>query len=298
MQAALLPAAISSVAAGSGFDHPEVHALVGARRAAVVRPPLGDRSPAVHLPCAVSSTPLPTVRGVNGRRRLTTAALSCLSLVLLACDDEGDDPDPTAAPATPGRDGNGAPVTFVGSGEVFVTGSSTVEPISVLVSELADELSGGELAVTVEGPAPATASPSSAPGTQTSPTRRAAIKDEEAATCAARHRVRRARDRDRRTDRRDESRQQPRRMPRRARALRARRARVGGVRRVERRSGVGCRARIDVVAPRRGSVHHRARTGERGRTTRSSSSRSPTSPRSGGTSRRHASTTRRAPTTT
>jgi hypothetical protein len=37
-------------------------------------------------------------------------------------------------------------------GEVFVTGSSTVEPISIRVGELAAELSGGDLAVTVEGP--------------------------------------------------------------------------------------------------------------------------------------------------
>ena len=33
-----------------------------------------------------------------------------------------------------------------------MTGSSTVEPISIRVGELADELSGGSLAVTVEGP--------------------------------------------------------------------------------------------------------------------------------------------------
>ena len=38
------------------------------------------------------------------------------------------------------------------SGDVFVTGSSTVEPISILVGELANEMSGGGLAVTVEGP--------------------------------------------------------------------------------------------------------------------------------------------------
>lgn len=38
------------------------------------------------------------------------------------------------------------------SGEVFVTGSSTVEPISIRVGELASQLSGGGLAVTVEGP--------------------------------------------------------------------------------------------------------------------------------------------------
>jgi len=37
-------------------------------------------------------------------------------------------------------------------GEVFVTGSSTVEPISIKVGELANQMSGGELAVTVEGP--------------------------------------------------------------------------------------------------------------------------------------------------
>ena len=38
------------------------------------------------------------------------------------------------------------------AGDVFVSGSSTVEPISIRVGELADELSGGELKVTVEGP--------------------------------------------------------------------------------------------------------------------------------------------------
>ena len=38
------------------------------------------------------------------------------------------------------------------AGEVFVSGSSTVEPISIRVGELAGELSGGDLAVTVEGP--------------------------------------------------------------------------------------------------------------------------------------------------
>jgi phosphate transport system substrate-binding protein len=37
-------------------------------------------------------------------------------------------------------------------GEVFVTGSSTVEPVSVRVSELAAELSGDTLLATVEGP--------------------------------------------------------------------------------------------------------------------------------------------------
>lgn len=38
------------------------------------------------------------------------------------------------------------------AGDVFVTGSSTVEPISILVGELALEQSDGAVAVTVEGP--------------------------------------------------------------------------------------------------------------------------------------------------
>ena len=44
-----------------------------------------------------------------------------------------------------GGAGGEAPVELAG-GEVFVTGSSTVEPISIRVGELAGELSGGGLA--------------------------------------------------------------------------------------------------------------------------------------------------------
>ena len=59
-----------------------------------------------------------------------------------------DSPAATDAPAS--TDGGGA--TELAAGEVFVTGSSTVEPISIRIGELASELSGGGLAVTVEGP--------------------------------------------------------------------------------------------------------------------------------------------------
>jgi len=52
---------------------------------------------------------------------------------------------------TTGGSAGGGDVELAG-GEVFVTGSSTVEPISTRVGELALEQSGGELAVTVEGP--------------------------------------------------------------------------------------------------------------------------------------------------
>ena len=126
----------------------------------------------------------------TARRRALTGALAGI-LVLAACggDDEGS--DTTAAGATPTTSA-GAETTSAGaetttateesmaestdateesmaettdggstpsggslelaSGDVFVTGSSTVEPISIRVGELAAEMSGGGLAVTVEGP--------------------------------------------------------------------------------------------------------------------------------------------------
>ncbi len=109
----------------------------------------------------------------TARRRALTGALAGI-LVLAACggdDDEGT--DTTAAGATPTTSAGAETTTAteesmaetteggstpsggsmeLASGDVFVTGSSTVEPISIRVGELAAELSGGGLAVTVEGP--------------------------------------------------------------------------------------------------------------------------------------------------
>jgi len=88
------------------------------------------------------------------------------SLVIFAAcgddDDTGTDASATTT-ATGGDTTAGGDTTTGGSGaaggdvelaggEVFVTGSSTVEPISIRVGELANEQSGGELSVTVEGP--------------------------------------------------------------------------------------------------------------------------------------------------
>jgi phosphate transport system substrate-binding protein len=77
------------------------------------------------------------------------------SLVLAACggDDDADDAAESAA-ADSADDGSTEPTADGGlpTGNVFVSGSSTVEPISIRVGELAGELSGGELAVVVEGP--------------------------------------------------------------------------------------------------------------------------------------------------
>ena len=65
----------------------------------------------------------------------------------------GTEPAGTEAMGTEAADGTLPPYEGeLAGGEVFVTGSSTVEPISIRVGELAGELSGGDLAVTVEGP--------------------------------------------------------------------------------------------------------------------------------------------------
>jgi phosphate transport system substrate-binding protein len=120
------------------------------------------------------------------RRRRVSAAILAGAFLLAACGDDDDDAgsdtttgaaDTTggagttaAAPGTTGGTGTtmapgttgGSDMTGTGAtggatgelagGDVFVTGSSTVQPISIRVGELAGEMSGGELAVTVEGP--------------------------------------------------------------------------------------------------------------------------------------------------
>ena len=103
------------------------------------------------------------------------------TLVLAACggdDDDDTSTETTAAGAAETTAAGGAETTAAGGsettmaegteeagseapaggdvelaeGDVFVTGSSTVEPISIRVGELANEMSSGGLAVTVEGP--------------------------------------------------------------------------------------------------------------------------------------------------
>lgn len=91
--------------------------------------------------------------------RLVLASIAGLSLFAAACgDDEGakEEATTTVEAGVTTTAGGDEPTTTAGEeiagGEVFVTGSSTVEPISVLVGELADALTDGALAVTVEGP--------------------------------------------------------------------------------------------------------------------------------------------------
>ena len=112
----------------------------------------------IHIPKETPSVNTP-------KRRIALASVIALSLVAAACGGDEETTDTTAAPATTaapettagGTETTSAPETTDGgsqlaAGEVFVTGSSTVEPISIRVGELALEQSGGELKVTVEGP--------------------------------------------------------------------------------------------------------------------------------------------------
>jgi phosphate transport system substrate-binding protein len=102
------------------------------------------------------------------KRLVATAAIA--ALVLAACDDDDDSASTTAAPATTEASGGAttmAPATTAAgsettsaepstdlsslSGEIFVTGSSTVEPISIAAGDAFGQMASG-VAVTVEGP--------------------------------------------------------------------------------------------------------------------------------------------------
>lgn len=126
-------------------------------------------------------------------RRLAIAGIVTFSLLAVACgEDEGAEPADTTAAATdaPATTEEMAPQTTdagmeLAGGEVFISGSSTVEPISVLVGELADELSGGELAVTVEGPGTGDGFAKFCAGESDISDASRPIKDSEAEDCAA-----------------------------------------------------------------------------------------------------------------
>ncbi|MFM2072872.1 MAG: hypothetical protein RLZZ623_3136 [Actinomycetota bacterium] len=137
----------------------------------------------------------------TSKRRLAMAGVLTLSIIAAACgsDTNTSSPATTASPgtttaaATTAPTGSDAPGTTTGGtvgsdltlakGDVFVTGSSTVEPISIKVGELAKELSGGDLAVTVEGPGTGDGFKKfcAGEGDVTGASRK--IKDEEATTC-------------------------------------------------------------------------------------------------------------------
>jgi phosphate transport system substrate-binding protein len=89
----------------------------------------------------------------NGRRRVAIAGLAALTLVAVACGGDGDTADsPQSSAATPTSAGSNT--TGGGerlSGSIVVSGSSTVEPISIAVGNAFADLNPA-VAVTVDGP--------------------------------------------------------------------------------------------------------------------------------------------------
>ncbi len=142
---------------------------------------------------------------VNTSKRFSlVAAAVALTLVAVSCGDDSGSGDATTVATTAGSATTAAPATTAASdttvapapttpggpdlsgaaGDVFVTGSSTVEPISIKVGELARDLTGGKLAVTVEGPGTGDGFKTFCAGEADISDASRKIKDEEAATCA------------------------------------------------------------------------------------------------------------------
>ena len=135
---------------------------------------------------------------MNSPKRRILAGAFALTLIAAACGSDEDTSSETAAPAATEAESETTEAMTEGTeasrrgrqpasspeAAVFVTGSSTVEPISIRVGELAGEMSGGDLAVTVEGPGTGDgfAKFCAGEGDVTGASR--AIKDEEAQTCA------------------------------------------------------------------------------------------------------------------
>lgn len=90
---------------------------------------------------------------MKNRRSKILAGAAALVLVAAACgNDDTSAPETTTAPATTaggGTDTTAAPSDL--SGSIFVSGSSTVEPISTAVAKLFSDANPG-VAITVEGP--------------------------------------------------------------------------------------------------------------------------------------------------
>ena len=135
---------------------------------------------------------------ISSRRLVALAAVAALALAACA-DDDDDDTDATEAPATeaPGTEAPGteAPVTEAPeatgetpdlsglSGEIFVSGSSTVEPISIAVGNAFADMASG-VAITVEGPGTGDGFAKFCAGETDISDASRAINEEEQATCA------------------------------------------------------------------------------------------------------------------
>jgi phosphate transport system substrate-binding protein len=120
---------------------------------------------------------------MNFKQWSLLAALT-VTLPLAACGGDDGASTTSDAPATSDAPvSTDAPTTGEG-GSVFVTGSSTVEPISIKVGELAGTEEGGNLKVTVEGPGTGDGFKKFCAGDGDIADASRKIKDEEIALCA------------------------------------------------------------------------------------------------------------------
>ncbi len=118
-------------------------------------------------------------------KRLAAATLAA-ALALAACGGD-DDTTPVAddAPSADNDTDNDNDADSDAAGKVFVSGSSTVEPISVRVAELAKADTGDAVAVTVEGPGTGDGFKKFCTGESDVSDASRPIKDSEAELCAA-----------------------------------------------------------------------------------------------------------------
>jgi len=123
------------------------------------------------------------LKNVTTRLRSSLGFALVATCALAACGgDDSSSSNSSAAPADSTASSE-APSTGEG-GSVFVTGSSTVEPISIKVGELAGTADGGNIAVTVEGPGTGDGFKKFCAGEADITDASRTIKDEEAQACA------------------------------------------------------------------------------------------------------------------
>lgn len=114
-------------------------------------------------------------------KRLAPWASALALLLVAACGGNDSNSSSTSDTAAPESTAGGE--SSATGGSVFVTGSSTVEPISIKVGELAGTADGGNIAVTVEGPGTGDGFKKFCAGEGDVTGASRPIKDEEAQTC-------------------------------------------------------------------------------------------------------------------
>ena len=199
---------------------------------------------------------------VSASKRL--GALAIASLFVVGACGGGATPSPSTAASEPAGASAPPPASVAAvEGEVSISGSSTVQPISQLVSELFNEQPARTWRWPSTAPAPATGSSCSARATSTSPMPRGTINDDERRSSAPTPASSTSSSRSRSTACRSSRapRTTRRHVPLVRRPLRPDRAGVRGCRQLGRRPGAGDGARLDDDPADRAARDQRSRRG-------------------------------------